>query len=529
MEETSLYAFFSVFFLILGLKYLSAVVRRRKLPPGPGLALPLIGHLYLIGKPLHRSLYNLSKKYGSIYSLRLGNRLVVVVSSSAVAEECFTKNNDIVFANRPLFTMGKYIGYNFTSIVSAPYGDHWRNLRRLAAVEIFSASRLNMFLSIRKDEINHLILTLFENSRHDYGKVELKSKLSELSFNIIMRMIAGKRYFGGQQEEVDEDEGKLFRTLIKETFQLSGATNPGDFVPFLRWIDFKNFEKKVSGLSVRMDKFLQGLIEESRQNKNRVTMIDHLVSLQESDPGYYTDQIIKGMIMVITNSYMLFNIYIYIIFFTRSSSKWQVLLLAGTDTSAVTVEWGMSLLLNHPEVLEKARAEIETQVGNERLIEEQDLSKLPYLHCIISETFRLCPAAPLLVPHESSGDCKLEGYDIPRGTILLVNAWAIHRDPKNWDDPMRFKPERHLGVEVEEVSKLMPFGMGRRSCPGSGLAQRVVGLTIGSLIQCFQWKRNGEAEIDMAEGNGLTMPKAQPLEAQCKATSIVHRVFPEAS
>lgn len=189
----------------------------------------------------------------------------------------------------------------------------------------------------------------------------------------------------------------------------------------------------------------------------------------------------------------------------------------------------MSLLLNHPEVLEKARAEIETQVGNERLIEEQDLSKLPYLHCIISETFRLCPAAPLLVPHESSGDCKLEGYDIPRGTILLVNAWAIHRDPKNWDDPMRFKPERHLGVEVEEASKLMPFGMGRRSCPGSGLAQRVVGLTIGSLIQCFQWKRIGEAEIDMAEGNGLTMPKAQPLEAQCKATSIVHLAFPEAS
>lgn len=495
MEETALYTFLSVLLLVLGLKFLSVVVRRRKLPPGPGLALPLIGHLYLLGKPLHRSLYSLSKKHGSIFSLRLGNRLVVVVSSSTAAEECFTKTNDIVFANRPTFIMGKYIGYNFTTMVGAPYGDHWRNLRRLASVEIFSASRLNMFLSIRKDEIKHLILTLHGNSRHDFGRVELKSKFSELSFNIIMRMVAGKRYFG---QEVDDDEAKLFRTLINETFQLSGASNPGDFVPFLRWIDYQNYEKKVSGLSQRMDKFLQGLIEESRQNKNRVTMIDHLVSLQESDPGYYTDQIIKGMIMV--------------------------LLLAGTDTSAVTIEWAMSLLLNHPQVLEKARAEIESQVGSDRLMDEQDLSKLPYLHCIISETFRLCPAAPLLVAHEASDDCKLGDYDIPRGTILLVNAWAIHRDPKNWEEPMHFKPERHLGVEVE-ASKLMPFGMGRRSCPGSGLAQRVVGLTIGSLIQCFEWKRIGEAEIDMAEGVGLTLPKAEPLEAQCKATSIVHRVF----
>ena len=202
-------------------------------------------------------------------------------------------------------------------------------------------------------------------------------------------------------------------------------------------------------------------------------------------------------------------------------------MLAGTDTSAVTVEWAMSLLLNHPEVLEKARAEIEAQIGSDRLIDEQDLSKLPYLQHIISETFRLCPAAPMLVPHESSDNCKIEGYDIPRGTILLVNAWAIHRDSKAWDEPMLFKPERHEGVEVE-ASKLMPFGMGRRACPGAGLGQRVVGLTLGSLIQCFEWKRIGEAEIDMAEADGLTMPKVQPLEAQCKARNIIHRFISEA-
>lgn len=137
----------------------------------------------------------------------------------------------------------------------------------------------------------------------------------------------------------------------------------------------------------------------------------------------------------------------------------------------------MALLLNHPEVLEKARTELENQVGNDRLIEEEDLSKLPYLQCLILETFRLFPVAPLLVPHRSSSDCQIEGYNIPGRKMLLVNAWAIHRDPKVWDKPTSFKPKRFEGVEVES-SKLMPFEMGRRLCPSSGLAQRVIGLTL---------------------------------------------------
>ena len=190
------------------------------------------------------------------------------------------------------------------------------------------------------------------------------------------------------------------------------------------------------------------------------------------------------------------------------------MLTAGTDTSSVTIEWALSLLLNHPEVLEKARAELDAQVGTDRLVDEHDLSNLPYLHNIISETLRLYPPTPMLVPHESSDDCKIGGYNIPRGTILLVNAWAVHRDPNVWDDPTSFKPERFEGLQVQP-SKLIPFGMGRRSCPGSGLAQRVVGLALGSLIQSFDWKRIGEEEIDLAEGTGVFMPKAKPLEKAC--------------
>ncbi|KAK1373677.1 Cytochrome P450, family 81, subfamily D, polypeptide 3 [Heracleum sosnowskyi] len=150
------------------------------------------------------------------------------------------------------------------------------------------------------------------------------------------------------------------------------------------------------------------------------------------------------------------------------------MILAGTETSAATIEWAMSFLLNNLDVLRKTRNEIDTIIGDDHLVEESDLSRLPYLQNVISETLRLFPAAPLLVPHESSSDCIIGGYDVPRGTIVLVNAWSIHRDEKVWDekvwdDPTSFKPER-FESGVSEAYKLMPFGMGRRSCPEAGLA-----------------------------------------------------------
>lgn len=200
----------------------------------------------------------------------------------------------------------------------------------------------------------------------------------------------------------------------------------------------------------------------------------------------------------------------------------QIMLLAGTDTSAVTLEWAMSNLLNHPNSLKKAREELDAQVGQDCLLDESQLSKLHYLQNIISESLRLYPTAPLLVPHAASDNCTISGYDVPRDTILLVNAWAIHRDPALWDDPTEFKPERF--DNGGEANKLIPFGLGRRSCPGSTLAQRVVSVTLGSLIQCFEWKRVTDEEIDMTEGRGITMQRIKPLEAMCKARPIRNKI-----
>lgn len=202
-----------------------------------------------------------------------------------------------------------------------------------------------------------------------------------------------------------------------------------------------------------------------------------------------------------------------------------MLLAAGTDTSSTTMEWAMALLLNHPDALEKARAEIDANVGHQRLLDEQDLPNLNFLQYVINEALRLYPPVPLLVPHEASADCTVGGFDVPRGTMLLVNAWGIHRDPKVWEHPTKFMPERFEGWSVEGF-RLIPFGAGRRGCPGKVLANRAVGFTLGSLIQAFDWKRVSEEEIDMAEGSGLTMPRAKPLEVICQPRQAMIQHFP---
>ncbi|KAJ9186795.1 hypothetical protein P3X46_002329 [Hevea brasiliensis] len=463
----------------------------RNLPPSPFPALPIIGHLHLLHKPLHRSLSAISNRYGPVLILQFGYRRVLLVSSPSAVEECFTKN-DVVFANRPRLLHGKHLGYNYTSLVWAPYGDLWRNLRKLSSLEILSSHRLQLLSSIRSDEVKLLIRRLFKSKDET---VDLKSAFFELMLNVMMRMIAGKRYYG---ENVEEKEAAAsFRRIVRETFQSAGTSNMGDYLPLLAKIG--GVEKRMLDLQERRDGFIQVLIEEHRkrmsispsEEKNK-TLIEVLLTLQRSDPEYYTDETIKSLMLV--------------------------LLAAGTDTSAVTMEWAMSLLMNDLEILKKAQNEIDNVIGHDRLMTESDTLKIPYLHCIISEVMRMYPPGPLLVPHESSEECSIGGYRVPPGTMLIVNMWSIQNDPRVWEEPRKFKPERFEGCEagVRDGFRLMPFGSGRRSCPGESLALRMVSLTLGSVLQCFEWERVGKEMVDMTEGAGLTMPKAQPLIVKCR-------------
>ncbi|CAO2836575.1 unnamed protein product [Amaranthus hypochondriacus] len=211
-----------------------------------------------------------------------------------------------------------------------------------------------------------------------------------------------------------------------------------------------------------------------------------LLRMQKQEPEHYNDDFVFGLI--------------------------EDLLVSSLDSTAEAMEWALSLLLNHPEILNKARMEIENEVGFERLVEDSDLNQLPYLGSIINETLRMYPPGPILVPHESTQDCIVGGYHIPKGTMLQINLWAIQNDPQIWEDPTSFRPDRFEGVEGHKIGyKMMPFGSGRRSCPAEGLTIRVMGLTLAALIQCFELERVDQVLVDLTEAPGFVLMKVDPL------------------
>ncbi|KAL3519165.1 hypothetical protein ACH5RR_021754 [Cinchona calisaya] len=476
---------------IISLKYHLQQKNRKLRPPSPP-ALPILGHLHLVKTAPHLALQKLSAKYGPLISLRFGVRPILVVSSPSLAEECLTKTNDIVFANRPQSVSSKYLGYNSTTLIFSPYGDHWRNLRRVTTIHIFSSVSLHRFSSTWTEEIRFIVKKLYSSSSEDdeqktgWKVANVNSLLRELVFNIIMKMVAGKRWPTDQPGDM---------------FIPQSLTNLCDYFPILRWIGYGG-QKGVIDLHKKRDEILQDVIDRSRNKEDaesgwcsketRKTIVQQLFSLKEAEPEYYTDEIVKGII--------------------------QAMLSAGTHTSSQTMEWAMTYLLNHPKVLEKARNEIDkTKSGH--FLDDSDLPKLPYLRCIINETLRIFPPAPTLVPHYSSEDCTIGGYKVSKGTTLMINAWAIQRDPKVWEEPNKFKPERFEGIDEggwNEGFKFLPFGKGRRICPGAAMAMRLVGLALGTLIQCFEWERIGPEMVDLEDKPGSTLAKAKPLKALYK-------------
>ncbi|XP_072951567.1 cytochrome P450 81Q32-like [Typha angustifolia] len=484
---TVIYCFLAVLLVVLSILLRNPNSKARRAPPTVPFALPVLGHLHLLKQPIHRTLAALSSRHGPVLLLRVCTRRVLVVSSPSAAEECFT-TNDVAFANRPNLLSDKYFSYNRTTVASGPYGPHWRNLRRITVVELFSPARLAALSSVRAAAVRTFLRRLIGSDPHDFRGVEMKTRLSELTFNVVVEMAVGT---------VGEEDGRRFKDLIEEVFEVSGAGSPEILLPWLRWIGLDGLSKRMARLSKEMDELSQEMVDERRRKRaeeeetttKRKTFVDVLLEMQDKEPDYYTDNIIKGILQNVT--------------------------FAGTDTSSGTMEWALTLLLNHPESLEKAREEVDSRVGHERLVSDSDLPNLPYLHCVIKETLRLFPPGPLLLPHESSEDCTVQGFRVPRGTMLLVNVYAIQRDPEWWDDPTEFRPERFENEEVEGFRNF-PFGYGRRRCPGEVLAMRLMALALASLVQCFEWKRAGDELVELEEGVGLTMPKAKPLEALCK-------------
>ncbi|KAJ0980239.1 hypothetical protein J5N97_008494 [Dioscorea zingiberensis] len=482
MEELSIYHLLAIFTALVFIsKHLILQLNHSK-----PLAIPILGHLHLLKNPVHQSLAGIAAKHGHVLRLHFGSRPVLVVSSPSAAEECFTKN-DIIFANRPRILSAKHFGYDSTAFVYAPFSSRWRAHRRFTTLHALSPSRLTNLSS----ELCLLLRGLYSGDREGFQKTEIRSWFFELTMDLLMGMITGKRYHG--------EEKRRLRKLLDEIFLLSGATSMEDFVPLARWLGFGSMRRRIETAGKEMDEFMQGLIEERRKlgnwKESNSTIIDILLCLQEKEPEDYSDVAIKGIITTLING--------------------------GTETASGTMEWTMALLVNHPEVMKKVKDEIGEHVGHARLVVDSDIFNLRYVNNVIKETLRLFPTGPLLVPHESAEDCSVAGLHVPKGTMLLVNAYAMQRDPELWEDPLEFKPERFDGVtDGDQGYKYIPFGSGRRRCPGETMAWKVMGLTLASLIQCFQWERVGEELVDLSEGMGLTMPMVTPLE-------VIYKPCPE--
>ncbi|KAL2895048.1 Cytochrome P450 81E8 [Bienertia sinuspersici] len=486
MEEFNMFtwAVALVTIFILAKSYALKTMRNDKtknLPPSPP-SLPIIGHLHMIKRPLHRSLHNICTTYGEILLLKLGVRKILLISSPSAVEECLVKN-DTIFADRPDTLVGRLLHYNNTSIAFSPYNNHFRTLKKLMTQEVFSSTKIPLFSGIRQDECRFLVRDLWQEATSDDEKptrVNMNQGFNDFALNVMTRMTAGK------------SQAKQFSDIIREGSVLSAADNPGDFLPMLRFM-FSGLEKKMVAWMDKTDNFYQRLLDERKSmayKDGNKAIIDVLISAQQHDPLFFTNEVIKGMVMV--------------------------LILAGADTTAATIEWAMSLLLNHPEALKKAQQEVDEVVGHDRIMNEEDVSKLPYLHNIVNETLRMYPPTPVLLPHEASEDTTVCGYHVPQGTMLMVSLWTIHRDPKIWSDPEKFVPERFEDKEGESLYKLLPFGLGRRACPGYAMGKRAVCLVLGSILQCFDVERFGKDMVDMEQATGITMPKAKPLEAICR-------------
>ncbi|KAM3272438.1 hypothetical protein ACQJBY_042529 [Aegilops geniculata] len=485
-----------LYFLSSPRKDLNGHGHLKSIPSPP--ALPVIGHLHLLKKPLHRSLSALAARYGGgrdgvgLLSLRFGARPVLLVSSAVIAEECFTVH-DVALADRPGLASRRLLTDECPSIALSNYGPLWRNLRRIVTVHALSAHRLSLTSAVRATEVRAMVKRLY--GRAGATPVSVRETAYEFVVNVIMAMVSGRR--------MAEEDVRWFMALTEAGLAAAGSANRQDFLPVLRLLDFGRTRRSLAGIAKERRDFGQRLIDEYRRLNPRGdetssaprTLLGDVLRQQERSPESYPDVVIRTLCMS--------------------------MLQAGADTSSSAIEWAMALLLNNPDVLAKAKAEIDAVVGTSRLIQESDLEVLPYLRCIIIETLRLYPLAPNLVPHEASRDCTVTSgqYFIARGTMVLVDVYSIQRDPASWDDPDMFMPERFVGGNVcgqGGKRMMMPFGMGRRKCPGEGLAWRMVGVALAGMLQCFEWGRVGEKVVDMSEGSGLTMHMYVPLVAVCR-------------
>ncbi|KAM3296014.1 hypothetical protein ACQJBY_038376 [Aegilops geniculata] len=470
----------------------------KRLPPGPR-QLPLVGSLHHVllsrySDLPHRALRELAGRHGPVMLLRFGAVPTLVVSSAEAAREVL-KTHDAAFASRHLTPTLAVFSRGGHDILFSPYGDLWRQLRRVCVLELLSARRVQSFRHIREDEAARLLRSVSDECARsgDAGLgavVEIGEGMSRMINDVVVHSAVGSRC-------PRRDE---FLREIDESVKLTAGFNLADLFPssaLARWLSRGLRETERCNCHVRdiLNDIIRDRVGGADGSDSEDVLLGVLLRVQRDGGGQcnLTTEIITTVILEI--------------------------FAAGSETSSTTLEWAMSELVRNPRVLRKAQAEVREACKSQRTPTEGDMGRLIYLRLVIRETLRLHAPVPFLLPRQCRERCEVMGYDVPEGTKVLVNAWALGRDGAYWEDAEQFKPER---FEAESAAmdfkggdfEFIPFGAGRRMCPGMALGLANMELVLAGLLYHFDWEIPGGGrpeELDMSEACGMTVRRKSKL------------------
>ncbi|GLJ49782.1 hypothetical protein SUGI_1057190 [Cryptomeria japonica] len=489
----------SAWILLCTVLLVSALLFRKsgrglKLPPSPT-RLPILGNLHLISNLPHRSLCKLAQKYGPIMTIYLGSFPTIVISSSHMAEQ-FLRNYDHIFASRPVMG-GDNDLLSPQKLTFSPYGPYWKFMRKFIIQELLSPNRMRSFASLRAQEVFAMICSIQSKAgTNPDSVVDVTKEVGSLTNNIICRMSFGKKLNEAQLD------GRTFREVLYELLALSSSGFAySDYIPLLGRLSLQGNRHRQAELAKILDVFMESIVDEHFERRKKGIdlecgdFVDSLISLSEDE----------SMEIKITRDHI--------------KNVTFDILAAATDTSAGVLDWAISELLRNPIAMKKTKEELDSVVELDRMVEESDLPNLHYLQSVVKETLRLYPPAPLLLPHESIEHATIEGYQLPKKTQLLVNVWAIARDPTHWEEASKFKPERFLGSQIDVKGhhfEVLPFGSGRRGCVGINLGFSIIHLGLAQLLHCFNWSLPQgitPQNLDMSEIFHINSRRAVPLLA----------------
>ncbi|KAK1429084.1 hypothetical protein QVD17_11284 [Tagetes erecta] len=468
------------------------------LPPGP-YSFPIVGYLPFLGSDLHKQFTNMAHTYGPIFKFYVGSKLHVVINTPDLAK-VVVRDQDEIFANHNLTVAASIITYGGQDIAWAQNNSNWRNLRKIFVHEVLSNKNLDACGPFRRNEVRKTIKNVF-------CKVGAQVNISEIAFvteaNVVTNMVWENSSNEGAE---DGDLGADLQMVVSKIVELLGKPNVSDFFPSLAWFDLQGVERDMKMQLKKIDQILERIIDD-RIKFNTKRSEDRFLAEGKKD---FLQILLDLMDRKDATSLNMIQI----------KALLQDIMVAGTETTTTMIEWTMAEIINNHNVMKKVQKELEDIVGVNNIVEESHLPKLKYLDATIKETSRLHPVAPLLVPRSPSKTCNIGGYTILKGCNVFVNVWSIQRDPRYWDNPLEFNPERfltnkgthHLDYNGNNL-KFFPFGSGRRLCPGLPLGEKMLMYILASLLHSFNWSLpTGEAH-DLSEKFGITLKKRNPLVA----------------